>query len=50
MIRVVIDTGVVVSAAFKDRKPEEIILSIVESDEFDLVASAPIVKEYTEVL
>ncbi len=50
MIRVVIDTGVVVSAAFKDRIPEEIILAIVESDEFDWVASAPIVKEYTEVL
>ncbi|MBK7392610.1 MAG: PIN domain-containing protein [Chloracidobacterium sp.] len=50
MIRVVIDTGVVVSAALKDRTPEEIILTIVASDEFDWVASVPIVKEYTEVL
>lgn len=50
MIRVVIDTGVVVSAAFRDRTPEEIILTIAGSEDFDWIASPAIIKEYTEVL
>ena len=50
MIRVVIDTSVVVSAAFKDRTPEAIILSIAGNDDFDWMVSPAIVKEYTEVL
>lgn len=45
MIRVVIDTNVIVSAAFKDRTPEEIILAITASEDFDWIASAPIVKK-----
>jgi len=50
MIRVVVDTGVVVSAAFRDRTPEEIILFIVGSDDFEWIASPPILTEYNEVL
>jgi len=34
MIRIIIDTGVVVSAAFRDRTPEKIILSIVGRGRF----------------
>ncbi|MFN0279039.1 MAG: putative toxin-antitoxin system toxin component, PIN family [Pyrinomonadaceae bacterium] len=50
MIRVIIDTGVIVSAAFKDRTPEAIILAISSNDDFDWIATPAIVKEYTEVL
>ena len=50
MIRVVIDTGVVLSAAFKDRKPEEIILTIAGNEDFEWIASPEIVKEYAGVL
>ena len=50
MIRVVIDTGVVVSAAFRNRVPEEIILFIIEDDDFQWIASPDIVREYNEVL
>ena len=50
MIRVVIDTGVVLSAAFKDRKPEEIILTIAGNEDFEWIASPEIIKEYAGVL
>lgn len=50
MIRVVIDTGVVLSAAFRDRTPEAIILFVVGNDDFQWIASAPIIAEYSEVL
>ncbi|MGH9945920.1 MAG: putative toxin-antitoxin system toxin component, PIN family [Pyrinomonadaceae bacterium] len=50
MIRVVIDTNVVVSAAFRDRVPEEIVLFIVENEEFEWLASSEILNEYNEVL
>lgn len=50
MIKVVIDTGVVVSAAFRDRVPEEIVLFVVENDRFQWVISPPILHEYNEVL
>ena len=50
MIRVVVDTGVVVSAAFRDRTPEEIILFIVGSEDFEWLASPQILAEYNEVL
>ena len=50
MIRVLIDTSVVVSAAFRDRTPEEIILFIVGSEDFEWMASRPILAEYNEVL
>ena len=50
MIRVVIDTGVVLSAAFKDRKPKEIILTIAGNEDFEWIASPEIIKEYAGVL
>ena len=50
MIRVVVDTGVVVSAAFRDRAPEEFILFIVGSEDFQWITSPQILAEYNEVL
>ena len=50
MIRVVIDTGIVVSAAFRDRDPERVVLFIAESKDFEWVVSPAILKEYNEVL
>ena len=50
MIRVVVDTGVVVSAAFRDRTPEEVILFIVGSEDFEWIGSDQILTEYNEVL
>ena len=50
MIRVIVDTGVVLSAAFRDRTPEEIILFIVGNDDFEWIASDPILAEYNEVI
>jgi putative PIN family toxin of toxin-antitoxin system len=50
MIGVVIDTNVVISAAFRDRTPEEIILFIIDNDEFEWIVSTEILKEYNEVL
>ena len=49
-MKVVIDTSVVVSAAFRDRTPEEIILFIVRSLDFEWIASPDILTEYVEVL
>jgi len=50
MIKVVVDTGITVSAAFRNRKPEEVILFIVEQEYFEWIVSAAILEEYTEVL
>ncbi|MBE7515125.1 MAG: putative toxin-antitoxin system toxin component, PIN family [Chloracidobacterium sp.] len=50
MIRVVIDTGVVVSAAFRDRTPEQLVLFVSESKDHEWVVSPSILKEYNEVL
>jgi uncharacterized protein len=50
MIRVVIDSSVVISAAFRDRKPEELILLVVESKDHEWIVSSSILKEYNEVL
>ena len=49
-MKVVIDTNVVVSAALKDRVPEEVILFIALHPEFEWVASPEIVAEYIGVL
>ena len=49
-MRVVIDTHVVVSAALKDRVPEELILFIVGHSEFEWVGTTDIVYEYNSVL
>ena len=50
MIKVVIDTGIIVSAAFRDRTPEEVILFIVGEEDFEWIVSPAILEEYTEVL
>jgi putative PIN family toxin of toxin-antitoxin system len=50
MIRVVIDTNVVVSAAFKDQAPEEIILFVVGQEDFDWIVSPSILEEYNQIL
>ena len=50
MITVVVDTNVVISAAFRDRIPEEIILFIVGSEDFEWIVSPKILTEYNEVL
>lgn len=49
-MKVVIDTNVVVSAILKDRKPEEVILFVVEQVGFEWLASTEILAEYTEVI
>lgn len=50
MIRVVIDTGIVISAAFRDRTPEEVILFVAGNPEFEWVVTSEILSEYFDVL
>jgi uncharacterized protein len=50
MIKVIVDTGITVSAAFRDRVPEEVILFIVEQGDFEWIVSSAILEEYIEVL
>lgn len=47
---VVIDTSVLVSAAFRDRTPEEVILFVTGQDAFHWIVSDEILAEYQEVL
>lgn len=47
---VVIDTSVLVSAAFRDRTPEEAILFVTGQDAFHWIVSGEILAEYREVL
>ena len=47
---VVIDTSVLVSAAFRDRTPEEVILFVTGQDAFHWIVSGEILAEYREVL
>ncbi len=49
-MKVIIDTNVVVSAALKDRMPEEVILFVVGQEDFEWIDSSAIVEEYNEVL
>ncbi|MGH9900911.1 MAG: putative toxin-antitoxin system toxin component, PIN family [Pyrinomonadaceae bacterium] len=49
-MKVIIDTNVVVSAALKDRTPEEVILFVVGQEDFEWIISSAIVEEYNEVL
>jgi putative PIN family toxin of toxin-antitoxin system len=50
MIKVVVDTNVLVSAILKDRIPEKIILHISAHPEFEWIVSQEILREYVEVL
>ncbi len=44
-MKVVIDTSVLVSAAFRDRTPEEVILFVTEQDAFHWIVSGEAVQE-----
>ena len=49
-MNVIVDTSVVVSAALKDRVPEEVILFILAKPEFTWIASSEITSEYMTVI
>lgn len=49
-MRVVIDTNVLVSAAFKDKNPETVIRFVVAHPDFEWVVSTAILDEYKTVL
>ena len=49
-MKVVIDTNVLVSAALKNRIPEEVILFVVSHADMQWIASPEILAEYKEVL
>jgi putative PIN family toxin of toxin-antitoxin system len=49
-MRVVVDTNVLISAAFRDRLPEDVILFLVGSPDMDWIATERIVQEYRDVL
>ena len=49
-MKIVIDTNVLVSAILKDRVPEDVLLFIIDTPEFDWVASPEIIAEYKDVL
>lgn len=50
MIRIVIDTNVLVSAVLKDRDPEAVILFVAGRDDIEWVVTPEIMAEYREVL
>jgi uncharacterized protein len=50
MMKVVIDTNVLISAALKDKNPEAVILYVVEQPDFAWVVSPEVLAEYKEVL
>jgi putative PIN family toxin of toxin-antitoxin system len=49
-LKVVVDTNVLVSAILKDKVPEDVLLFIIDTPEFEWVASVEILAEYQEVL
>ncbi len=49
-MKVVIDSNVVISAALKDRNPEEIVLFVIRHPDFEWVATKEIIEEYIGVL
>lgn len=50
MIRVVIDTNVLISAALRDRDPEKLILSIAAREGIEWLVSSDIRREFDEVI
>lgn len=50
MLKVVIDTNVLVSAALKDGTPEQAILFVLQNDNYQWIVSAEILAEYSGVL
>jgi putative PIN family toxin of toxin-antitoxin system len=49
-MKVVIDTNVLLSAAWRDKTPEAVILWIISHKDWEWVASEEILKEYGQVL
>ena len=49
-MKVVVDTNVLISAAFRDRLPEDVIMFLVSHPEFQWIATQDIVREYLDVL
>ncbi len=49
-MRIVIDTSVVVSAAIRDREPEELLLLVVDRTDWQWLATSEILAEYLVVL
>jgi putative PIN family toxin of toxin-antitoxin system len=49
-MKIVIDTNVLISAAFRDRLPEKVILWLLAHPEWEWIASDEIIREYKEVL
>jgi uncharacterized protein len=49
-MRVVIDTNIIVSAILRDRAPEQVLQFVINSPEWEWIASSPIVAEYIGVL
>jgi uncharacterized protein len=49
-MRVVIDTNIVVSAILRDRTPEKVLRFVIDSSEWEWIASPSILAEYMGVL
>ena len=49
-MKIVIDTNVLLSAAWRDKKPETVVLWIAFSNDWDWMVSEEILAEYREVL
>ncbi len=49
-MRVIIDTNILISAVLRDRAPEAVLLLIIESPDWQWIASSSIVDEYMSVL
>lgn len=49
-MRIVVDTSVVISAAIRDRAPEELVLLIVSQPDWQWLATQEILEEYLEVI
>jgi len=49
-MKVVIDTSVLLSAAWRDKSPEAVVLWITEQDDWEWVVSDEILAEYLDVL
>ena len=50
MMRVILDTNVLISAALRDKDPEAVVLCVVARPDLEWIASSEILREYKEVL
>ncbi len=49
-MKVIIDTNILISAAWKNRTPEEVVLFVIEHSQLQWIASPDILREYREVM